>query len=539
MDPRSAKIEHLHVFFEDFFINSHPDDDSYMDNLIISTNKGYQAMLYARSHNDSHTGASRTLQHMVDRWQQDGHKFHYSTAPLPKALVDRKSFKNGKMRGTDTLLTIMSVDLNALHDEVHSAKNLLTSFGLRHMGPLNPEKETFYEFDCQRSDTQTRTVQSFFETKSSISTPAIGLPMLSAATVGTHQSEATDTQHQNSLNSTKSIPVGATREWLFLRAIAVEAGVPGQPVTLLKTYESIWADDKLEEFVGMIAIDESADDYASRKDYASQAMDDAVKVRQFILNHLDTMYDRFMDMSQSNETWSVSRFADTKDDVERRNKNKALFSDIAETLHSIRVQAQYSLAGAAKTVPYEGNLFDRLNALGKDCHSVGNIGWAGNNLISLAYCAELLDILEHGAMLFQNKTLERIKNRTSSLSDYTMSLCQDKEMVISSGYGQRVEGRLMKANLLPLSYAEEFPCVDTGDGRLVMVPGASIEPDANKPSGSGYAVLVVPCIPQAPQRIVSSVRSDIPAPTEDERNAGYATDINEFINPNNRGKAKP
>lgn len=492
MYRKDASPSQLSAFYEDFFVGDSMDDVAYLDGLIVSTSNGHVATLYARGYCKD-ARVPKTLRHMVHHWAADiRNPFDYSIKALPKSIVERIGFADSVYRDDDSLLTIMGVNLDALVKEVNSAKRVLQAMGLRHMGPANAEDEKVYNISTQKLAATIRQSTDTVGVESSI-----GLTQY-ATLKGSVQHSRSNTDQESvsvTVGNDEELPVGATREWLFLKALAVVAGVDGQPATLLNMYHAAHDDHKNGRPLKDTAwnIHEHMRFSEKRKDSVNDLLNDASKVRAFLTEKIRDMQDRFHRMQTGYSTWKTTYFSDIQDIGDREAKDKQVFKYIEDTLDSIGVQAQYSLAGITPAPDVQEDLFAKLDALGDFCRAMGGIEWAANGISTLAYTSELLSIIERGALFFQQETVNRINEHRTQYPAPIQTFLENQSVSISGGYGQRVEGKLVRPGLLPAGFPDEFPCVQTDESHLVMVPSAYIEQ-----IGQQQVVLVVPPIPVVP-----------------------------------------
>lgn len=477
----------LAELYDDFFVGNGMDDAKYIDGLIVQTNKGNVATLYARSTANGYGLSRKKLEQVVGAWNLEvDNPFSYSTKPLPQNLMEK--LVGTRHKEADQLVTIMGVDLNALTREVRFAKSVLSAFGLRPMGPDDAEMETQYHITTQRLSTFVRKTAEETSVESSV-----GVSYLPASSKGSAKSSKS-LEHRDEMSRTMEnddvLPVGAAREWLFMKAIAIAAGVPGQPNDCMNLYlETQDFKNPKNRFPSLWAVFEHTKAAETRSDTVNRILCDADKIRAFLTDKLSQMESRFDFMSTS-RTWGT--FLKKPSEEEKSKRDKVLFEDIAAATHALTVQASGSLSSSADNP--EDDLFTRLQTLAKHCSAMGGIEWAAKDFRTLAYTANLLHIVERHAMFFQNETVRRIQDGNSVLPDEVLSMMQSAPIEIRHGYGQRIEGEMVEPGRLPAGFPGEFPCIKTDQG-FVMVPGAQIETDPE----SGLSILTTPAVPDYPR----------------------------------------
>lgn len=503
IDQSSAPYQ-LADLFDGFFIGDGQDDLAYIDGLIRTTNKGNVATLYARSAGQSYGLSRKKLDQVVGKWNIEAdNPFRYSTQPLPQSLIEKLS--GTVHQESDQLVTIMGMDLHALTREVHFAREVLSAFGLRPMGPEDASKETEYHIATQKLVTSVRKTAE--ESSAESSAGASYLPVSSKGSIKSSRSVERRDETSSTLETDNILPVGAAREWLFMKAIAVAADVPGQPNDCMNLYrQTLNEKDHKNRMNSLWAVFEHTKAAETRTDPVNRILCDAEKIRTFLTDKLSQMKGRFDSMATGHSAWGT-RLSDAEDFEDGANlyeaearRDASIFKDIAAATHALTAQASGSLSSNP-----EDDLFRRLQTLSKHCTAMGGIDWASKDFATLAYTANLLNIVERHAMFFQQETVNRIQNGNSVLPDDVLSMMKRAPIEIQHGYGFRVEGELVKPGQLPGGFPGEFPCVKTEHG-FVVVPGARIEEDPE----TGLSVLSTPSIPDYPKWLMPNVQEDGP-----------------------------
>lgn len=504
MIDQSSAPHQLADLFDGFFIGDGSDDLTYIDGLIRTTNKGNVATLYARSRGQSYGLSSKKLDQVIGKWDIEAdNPFRYSTQPLPQTLIEKLSGTVHKE--SDQLVTIMGMDLRALTKEVHFAQEVLSAFGLRPMGPEDASNETEYHIATQKI---VASVRKTAEESSVESSAGAGyLPVSSKGSLKSSRSLEHRDETSSTLETDNILPVGAAREWLFMKAIAVAADVPGQPNDCMNLYrQTLDKKDHRSRMNSLWAVFEHTKAAETRTDPVNRMLCDAEKIRAFLTDKLSQMKSRFDSMATGHSAWGT-RLSDAQDfregvdlyEMEAR-RDTAIFKDIATATHALTVQASGSLSSNP-----EDDLFKRLQTLAGHCTAMGGIDWAAKDFATLAYTANLLNIVERHAMFFQQETVNRIQNGNSVLPDDVLSMMKSAPMEIHHGYGFRTEGELVQPGRLPGGFSGEFPCVKTERG-FVMVPGAKIEEYPE----TGLSVLSTPNIPDYPKWLMPNAQEEYP-----------------------------
>jgi hypothetical protein len=479
----------LSDLYNDFFMQGEVSDATYVDGLIVQTNRGHMATLYARNSCGRDGVTSRKLSQVVGQWATEPMTpFHYSIRPLPQGVIEKLS--GTPYKNDDRLLMIMGMDLKALTEEVYHAKKVLSALGLRAIGPANPDDEKLYQVATQSLVSVVRKTAEESSTEASTGISHPGLPLAAKASVKRSHGREWRDEADFTIGTEDDLPVGATREWLFLKAIGIAAGVPGQPATMLNLYRD--AHDQKDSSVlkgAFWSVSEKTGACGHRGDRVNDVLKDAEAVRTFLDDKLSDMRHRFSSMAKGCMGWSTDQFRHVSDTADRDKKDRELFSDIENAIASIQIQAKHSLAADGGQ---DDSLFNRLKGLGDACDAMGGIAWASRDFTTLAYTAELLTIIERGALFFQKETVRRIQDGISSLPDDILAALRGKEIKIQPGYDQRIEGNLVKPGLLPAGFAGEFPCVEQEEGSVVLVAVADI---GNFPE-KGSFMLLVPKVPE-------------------------------------------
>ncbi|MHB1642195.1 MAG: hypothetical protein ACYCS8_05995 [Acidithiobacillus sp.] len=518
MIDQSPAPHQLADLFDGFFIGDGQDDLAYIDGLIRTTNKGNVATLYARSAGQSYGLSRKKLDQVVGKWNIEAdNPFHYSMRPLPQSLVEKLS--GTVHQGSDQLVTIIGMDLRALTREVHFAQEVLSAFGLRPIGPEDPRKETEYHIATQKLVASVRKTAEESSVESSAS--ASYLPVSSKGSLKSSRSLEHRHETSSTLETDDVLPVGAAREWLFMKAIAVAAGVPEQPNDCMNLYRQTLDDkDPQNGFNSLWAVFEHTKAAETRADPVNKILYDAERIRTFLTDKLLQMESRFESMATSYPAWGtrLSVALDPENGVDlyeaETRRDASLFKDIAAATHALTAQASGSLSSNSKD-----DLFKRLQTLAGHCAAMGGIEWAAKDFKTLAYTANLLNIVERHAMFFQQETVNRIQNGNSVLPDDVLSVMKSAPIEIHHGYGFRAEGELVKPGQLPGGFSGEFPCVKTKRG-FVMVPGAKIEEDPE----TGLSVLSTPNIPDYPKWLMPNVHEGEPL-SDSENREHPASDI--------------
>jgi hypothetical protein len=489
--PSTPAPHQLANLYDDFFIGGGAEDARYIDGLIVQTNRGNMATLYAKEQATNGGFSSRKLEQTIKAWDTEtDNPFHYALKPLPASVIEK--LYGTKHKDADQLLTIIGMDLGALTREVKYAKMVLSALGLRPVGPADPDDDKEYHISSQRLMSITRKTAE--ETSSTASFGVEKLPLSAHHAIKHVQGLETDNIVSYGIDSDDVLPVGATREWLFLRAIAVAAGVPGQPTDSLALYRSTINQKTLNTLESSPwAVMEHAGAAKSRTDKVNMLLNDASQIRHFLVDKLSQMESRFTLMGRQGGGWGTRLF-DSESSLEHSRKDAELFRDVADTITALKIQAENSLAAGP-----DDDLFAQLHHLGSVCENMGGIQWAAKDLVTLAYATELLNIVERHALYFQQGTVDRIKNGQSVLPDGVLAAMQGMPIEIQHGYGQRLEGQMVNPGYLPAGFPGEFPCVKQGD-RFIMVPGATIEENLE----TGLSVLVTPTIPEIPRWLMQN-----------------------------------
>lgn len=506
MIDQSSAPHQLADLFDGFFIGDGQDDLTYMDGLIRSTSKGNVATLYARSAGQGYGLSRKKLDQVVGKWSIEAdNPFRYSTQPLPQSLIEKLSGTSHS--GSDHLVTIMGMDLRALTKEVYFAQEVLSAFGLRPMGPEDASKETEYHIATQKRGSSIRKTTEESSMEASVSVGAKVLPAASKGALKSSRSLEHRDETSSALGTDDVLQVGATREWLFMKAIAVAAGVPEQPNDCMNLYRQTLDEKNHKNKANSLwAVFEHTKAAEARADPVNKILCDAEKIRTFLTDKLLQMESRFRSMSAWGTRLPVALdpALDPRDGVDiyevENQRDAALFKDVATATRALITQASGSLSSNP-----EDDLFKRLQTLAGHCTAMGGIDWAAKDFATLAYTANLLNIVERHAMFFQQETVNRIQNGNSVLPDDVLSMMKSAPIEIHHGYGFRAEGELVQPGQLPGGFPGEFPCVKTERG-FVMVPGAKIEGNPE----TGLSVLSTPNIPDYPKWLMPNVQEEYP-----------------------------
>jgi hypothetical protein len=483
---------HLASLYDDFFIGGGAEDARYIDGLIVQTNRGNMATLYAKEQATNGSFNSRKLDQIIKAWDTEtDNPFHYAIKPLPASVIEKLC--GTKHEDADQLLTIIGMDLKTLTREVKYAKKVLSALGLRSVGPADPDDEKEYHISSKKLMSITRKTAE--ETTSAASFGLEKIPLSAHQTIKHVHGLETDNIVSYSIDSDDVLPVGATREWLFLKAIAVAAGVPGQPTDSLALYRSTINQKTLNTLESSPwAVMEHTGAAKSRTDKVNLLLNDASQIRHFLVDKLSQMESRFTLMGRQGSSWGTRLF-DSESSLEHsRRKEAELFRDVADTITSLKIQAENSLSAGP-----DDDLFAQLQHLGSVCENMGGIPWAAKDFVTLAYATELLNIVERHALYFQQGTVDRINNGQSVLPEGVLAAMQGIPVEIQHGYGQRLEGQMVNPGYLPAGFPGEFPCVKQGD-RFIMVPGATVEENLE----TGLSVLSTPTIPEIPRWLMQN-----------------------------------
>lgn len=492
--PQPEDIIHQMAEFHDAFHMGDIDDSQYFEQIMQHSRGGHMATLYVKS--SCHDARMpKDLQQVVKQWEHDLHNpFQYQIDRIPEKVSQNAWFMKSIYAKHDRLLTIMGMNVQALAEEVQCAKQVLVALGLRDIGP-KPEQETFRQITTHRLASE---IRKSVQTQSMGISANAGLPV-PASTVSAHmgvqQSHHLE-NHQSTahdIDYAQDLPVGATREWMFLKAIAIAAGVPKQPADFLNLYRKACNDRNPPNFLNQALWDVSEEygDQKKREEPVNEMLKDAKAVRGFLHEQLDGMYERFSNMQKGQTCWGIEKFSHIQNPEERDQKNKQVFGKIAQAIAGLRVEADHTLAGSVDGDSTENGLFDRLEYMREFCKSLGGIPWAEKAFDTMAYTAELVSIMDRGALFFQQETVRRINAGTSCFPEPVATLIRNKTIILSGGYNQRVEGRMIKPGVLPAGFSEEFPCVENEKGEWIMVPSAKVEKNLEK----SCTILVVPPIP--------------------------------------------
>lgn len=476
----------LASFYDDFFIGGGHEDARYIDGLIVKTNRGSIARLYARGYSNKDGVNSRQLSQFIKSWNiEPDNPFSYTVKPLPESV--KSKLAGSKHKNADQLVTIVGMDITALTQEVKYAKKVLSAWGLRVVGPSDPDDDIQYRISKQALMSINRK-----KSNENISSASVGVshtPMSAQLTTKHTSAVETDDQTSYLIESDDLLPVGAAREWLFLKSIAIAAGVPWQPTSVLAMYRSTIDDKRANNAETEVwSVPEHTGAAKNKTDAVNKPLNDASQIRHFLVDNLTQMESRFTLMSQECGGWGTHQFG-YEDQTVQRHKDAEVFNDIKVAIASLKVRAENSMAAGA-----DDDLSALLRSLGAVCKNLGGVQWAEKDFITLAYTAELLTIVEHCALYFQQETVNRINNGHSKLPDGVIAAMQGLPVEIAHGYGQQLEGQLVNPGILPAGYQEEFPCIMVDD-KFVMLQGADILPTQKQ----GIYVLSTPEIPEIPK----------------------------------------
>lgn len=102
------------------------------------------------------------------------------------------------------------------------------------MGPESASKETEYHIATRKLVTSVRKTAEESSAESSAS--ASYLPISSNGSIKSSRSLEHRDETSSTLETDDVLHVGAAREWLFMKAIAIAADVPGQPNDCMNLY---------------------------------------------------------------------------------------------------------------------------------------------------------------------------------------------------------------------------------------------------------------------------------------------------------------
>jgi hypothetical protein len=484
MDPRIATVSGL-VTFADTFTPFDNDNPQSMDGLIVDTNRGMVAMLYAKSTPRAGKNLlSKSLDYVIGRWERGAADFgstlttnsslQYSIHNLSDSTISK--LNGTPFSGSDRLLSIISMDARELNEEVTYAKKMLTALGLRSIGPVSDEDEAHYDLVTKRIIAQIKyrdessTVRDTVSMKVPIPSPVnVAASKEDAVSHGTRKEE----RLENSIESTAIVPLGATREWLSLKAIAIMAGVPKQPSDCISLYKSTHylGGAKSGEINPAIWDVEESSPLSCKK--VDGVLEDAKAVRVFLLEQVDMMSKRFEEMSRKDAfyTWGTDIHKHITDNEKRREADVAAYKRIADSLDSLRIQTEHSLS--ADTTD---DLSMAFQVVADNCKALGErLQWAAKGFTVMSYTARLLDIIEQGAVFMEKESVRRLHENESQIPSDAIRLFFAGNLALKSGYGLSIEGKLIKEGLLPASMSGKFPCIEQDDGSKIVVQGGTVE----------------------------------------------------------------
>ncbi len=444
----------------------------FLDGFVIENHNGKNVAMFLAC-NKSRVGdpkSARDLARTLAEFQE-GSPFIYTFSNLSQ---DQRDFLSRGMEKTkigntfthlhhDSMVYIIGGSVPELKKEMTSAKRVLSALGLRAMGEAEEDDDLVIDVSVQKSN-------SFAASLLSEISYSLGINNASSKIGGFGYSRSSQTKSENkseTISTTDTqIPFGATKEWIFLKAIATAAGCPNQPTdSAVEGDRMISKDPKVWKNEVPVSMEEW------EKSLLEGPLKDASKIRSFIVKISEKIIERLHEEESINDDRIVDHFDHLYNDGDSKEKklwvNSFWYETMRQNLKQVVDRGDKPYANDARSME---DLFQRLAfEAGKEKGTFNK--WGKNALTTLRYASRLLDIVESTAAQRHLLYLQNRDKVNENLIGYPVSLDvhADKDGL--------AEGNIFpKDGILNSVFPILLQDTDYEDQKnMVLIPGASID----------------------------------------------------------------